>query len=91
MSRLFTTTSGVRREHRSDVLSPLIFIESIDSVCKDAIQENERDLDEMLFADDQAVVAVTSENLQQHLTFLEQECKACNMTISIEKTEVKKT
>lgn len=81
MSRSFTVASEVRKG--CDLL-PLLFILYISNECKNASQGKESDIDELLFVDEQALIADTSDN---HLRSLDQECKTDCMRICIEKAD----
>ena len=82
-SQWFKVTSGVRQ---GCVLSPLLFITYIDSITKKAKLQNEN-TNELLFADDQVIIAYEETELQRHLASMDIECKNNNMKISIDKTE----
>ena len=86
LSDWFPIKSGVRQ---GCVLSPLLFITYMDKITK-AANDNITELNELLFADDQSIVNTDEEELQQHTTKLNEECKHMNMKISIAKTEVMK-
>ena len=73
---------------------PLLFITYIDHICKvtKTMEENnlKDSLNELLFADDQVLVASSEEQLQRQIDRLHQTCQTFNMKINIEKTEVMK-
>ena len=89
LSENFQVRSGVQQ---GCVLSPLLFITYVDHICKSSNTSKGDDirelLDELLFADDQAVIATTEDLLQQHINRLHSTCEDYNMKINIEKTEV---
>lgn len=83
LSHPLDVTSEVRQ---GCVLSPLLFITYIDNIAKRAAPQNEN-INNLLFADDQALIAYEELELQHHLTTLDNECKSNNMKINIRKTE----
>ena len=73
---------------------PILFITYIDHICKVAKTTEENNLNdnlkELLFADDQALVASSKEQLQRQIDRLHQTCQTFIMKINIENTEVMK-
>lgn len=61
------------------VLSPLSFITYIDRISKKAKARNENNINELLFADDQALITSTAKELQQLPMSMNEECKTNNM------------
>ena len=85
LSEKFTVRSGVRQ---GCVLSPLLFITYIDNICKLSITNNDNNINEILFADDQVIIAETEHELQQHLDNLKRIREEYSMRINKDKTEV---
>lgn len=79
----FNITSGVRQ---GCVLSPLLFIVYMDRITKEA-NPNEYEINELLFAGDHCLIHDNQEDLQRHITSLNDACTKYDMKISIEKTE----
>ena len=69
------------------VLSPLLFIIFMDNIMKRANQE-ENSIEELMFADDLALIAEDQIRLQEMVSNLDQQCKNYGMRISRDKTEV---
>ena len=69
-----------------------MFITYVDHICKTANTSEGNSLgellNELLFADDQAIISPTAEQLQQHINRLHSICDDYNMRINIDKTEV---
>ena len=89
LSENFQVRSGVRQ---GCILSPLLFITYVDHICKTANNSDGRNLEELLnellFADDQVIIAPTANQLQHHINKLNSVCQDYNMKINIDKTEV---
>ncbi|BFZ10788.1 hypothetical protein BsWGS_13827 [Bradybaena similaris] len=79
--------SGVRQ---GCVLSPLLFITYRDSICRAAnyLEENTNKINELMFVDDQVLVAENEAELQHHLHSMNQESLTKNMKMYPDKTEV---
>ena len=84
LSNWFSVTSGVRQ---GCVLSPLLFIVYMDRITKEANPDPEA-LNELLFADDQAMLNGDKDLLQHHTNQLNTYCEEYGMRISVGKTEV---
>lgn len=71
------------------MLSPLLFIVSMDKIPKDANLDLKA-LNELLFffADDQSILNENKEELQRHMDSLNSRCEEHGMKISTQKTEV---
>ena len=80
----FPVTSGVRQGCN---LSPLLFVIYMDQITKEANPDPEA-LNELLFADDQAMMNNDKAQLQEHTDQLNASCEKYDMKISISKTEV---
>ena len=80
----FPVTSGVRQ---GCTLSPLLFVIYMDQITKEA-NPNPGALNELMFADDQAMINADEEQLQEHQDQLDTSCKNYDMKISASKTEV---
>ena len=80
----FPVTSGVRQ---GCTLSPLLFVIYMDQITKEA-NPNPGALNELMFADDQAMINADEEQLQEHQDQLNTSCKNYDMNISASKTEV---
>lgn len=84
MTNWFPVSSGVRQ---GCILSPLLFIIYMDAIAKEANPQQE-DINELIFADDHALIYKDKDNLQHHINSLNACCKKYNMKINIEKTEL---
>ena len=84
LSKWFPVTCGVRQ---GCVLSSLLFIIYMDRITKEA-NPNPEALNELLFADDQAILSSDKEELQHHTDQLNRCCEEYGMRISVGKTEV---
>ena len=80
----FPVTSGVRQGCN---LSPLLFVIYMDQITKEANPDPEA-LNELMFADDQAMINSDKTKLQEHTEHLNESCQAYDMKISVNKTEV---
>lgn len=94
-SREFVTEIGVKQ---GCVLSPLLFSIVIDEAIKNAKkkmktlklghwQMEQTEINELMFADDMAIVTDSEKNLQYNLEVLEKELQKINMKINIGKTK----
>ena len=64
-------------------------IDHINKTANTSEGENIADLlDELLFADDQAIIASSEDQLQRHDNKLHETCQDYNMKINIDKTEI---
>ena len=68
------------------VLSPLLFIIYMDRITQAANSDPET-LNELLFADDQALFSPDKDTLQEHINELNRQCENYGMRINIKKTE----
>ena len=80
----FPVTSGVRQGCN---LSPLLFEIYMDQITKEANPDPEV-LNELMFADDQAMMNNDKTQLQEHIDQLNESCETYSMKISTSKTEV---
>ena len=80
----FPVTSGVRQGCN---LSPLLFVIYMDQITKEANPDPEA-LNELMFADDQAMMNNDKTQLQEHIDQLNESCETYSMKISTSKTEV---
>ena len=85
LSRTFLVNSGVRQ---GCVLSPLLFITYMDNICKETNFGHEEDITELLFADDQVLIAESTECLQNPLNQINNKGEEFNMRINTKKTEI---
>ena len=69
------------------VLSPLLFIIFMDNIMKRANQK-ENSIEELMFADDLALIAEDQSRLQEMVSNLDQQCKNYDMRIERDKTKV---
>ena len=84
ISDWFPVTSGVRQGCN---LSPLLFVIYMDQITKEANPDPEA-LNELMFADDQAMMYNDEKQLQDHTDRLNASCENYDMKISVSKTEV---
>ena len=80
----FPVTPGVRQ---SCNLSPLLFVIFMDQIEKEANPDLEA-LNELMFADNQAMMNNDKTQLQEHIDQLNESCETYSMKISTSKTEV---
>ena len=80
----FPVTLGVRQ---SCELSPLLFVIYMDQITKEANPDPEA-LNELMFADDQAMMHNDKAQLQEHVDQLNESYETYSMKISTSKTEV---
>ena len=80
----FPVTSGVRQGCN---LSPLLFVIYMDQITKEANPDPEA-LNELMFADDQAMMNNDKTQLQEYIDQLNESCETYSMKISTSKTEV---
>ena len=80
----FPVTSGIRQGCN---LSPLLFVIYMDQITKEANPYPEV-LNELMFADDQAMMNNDKTQLQEHIDQLNESCETYGMKISTSKTEV---
>ena len=80
----FPVTTGVRQ---GSSLSPPLFVLHIDQITKEANPDPEA-LNELMFADDQAMMNNDKTHLQEHTDQLNESCETYGMKISTSKTEV---
>ena len=83
-SNWFPVTSGVMQGCN---LSPLLFVIYMDQITKEANPDPEA-LNELMFANDQAMINSDKTKLQEHTEHLNESCQAYDMKISVNKTEV---
>ena len=87
--RPIVTFTGVNQGNN---LSPILFdiffddVEVIfDSKCEPVVLSNELSLNHLLYADDMAILSLSSEGLQHSLDNLHEHCKIWHLEVSIKK------